>query len=225
MLPRLPAPTLRTLSDEIDAASTLLRHGIDTLSNYSFAARDADAVFVCLASGSEKLLKLSIGLHTLSTTGSWPPPKTMRTQFGHRICDLDTEVRRIIQGGLGSSTAPGHLQQELQGVSADTVATRTLATLERYADQGRFYNLDFLGGKTQDTKSPAQMWDELEQSLIQNDPELATSLIEDWHKARKDLNKRVRSSFIRWCQLVISGWKTGVMGDLAKACSGQLTLT
>ncbi|HEX8205434.1 MAG TPA: hypothetical protein VF587_05190 [Solirubrobacteraceae bacterium] len=45
------------LSAEIDATGTLFRHGHSILREYQFAGRDAEAVFVCLAGGVEKLLK------------------------------------------------------------------------------------------------------------------------------------------------------------------------
>ncbi|MEA2496532.1 MAG: hypothetical protein QOJ29_4443 [Thermoleophilaceae bacterium] len=39
---------------EIDAASSLLRHGFAMLAEYRFALRDAEPVFDCLAGGAEK---------------------------------------------------------------------------------------------------------------------------------------------------------------------------
>ncbi|KOV87596.1 hypothetical protein [Nocardia sp. NRRL S-836] len=63
----MPIGKVIALSDEVDAAASLLRHGLALLETYTFAARDADTVFVCLAGGAEKLLKLSTGLHALDT--------------------------------------------------------------------------------------------------------------------------------------------------------------
>jgi hypothetical protein len=66
------------LSQEIDAAGTLLRHGHAILAQYRFAARDAEAVFVCLGGGAEKLLKLTLGLIQLDVDGMWPTKATMQ---------------------------------------------------------------------------------------------------------------------------------------------------
>jgi hypothetical protein len=60
------------LSREIDAASSLLRHGFAILDEYRFASRDAEPVFACLAGGVEKLLKLTFGLTTVADGGDWP---------------------------------------------------------------------------------------------------------------------------------------------------------
>jgi hypothetical protein len=50
------------LSQEIDAASSLLRHGLAILDEYRFLSRDAGPLFACLAGDAEKPLKLSFGL-------------------------------------------------------------------------------------------------------------------------------------------------------------------
>jgi hypothetical protein len=71
------------LSREIDAASSLLRHGFAILAEYRFASRDAEPVFACLAGGAEKLLKLTFGLATLDEGGGWPSKSTMQ-HAGHK---------------------------------------------------------------------------------------------------------------------------------------------
>lgn len=60
------------LSREIDASSSLLRHGFAILAEYRFASREAEPVFASLAGGAEKLLKLSFGLATVDEGGGWP---------------------------------------------------------------------------------------------------------------------------------------------------------
>src|SRR5215218_6093438 len=109
---------LKALSDEVDAASSLFHHGFRILRGYKFATRDADPLFVCLAGGSEKLLKLTLGLHKMEANGSWPSASIMQA-FGHKITVLDSEARLLIRNRRTESTAPGYVQQLLDQVARD----------------------------------------------------------------------------------------------------------
>lgn len=68
---------LKALTDEVDATASLFVHGFRILQQYRFATRDADPLFVCPAGGSEKLLKLTLGLHRPEVHGTWPATRSM----------------------------------------------------------------------------------------------------------------------------------------------------
>jgi hypothetical protein len=215
---------LKALSDEVDAASSLFKHGFPILQEYKFATRDADPLFVCLAGGSEKLLKLTLGLHGLEVDGEWPNSAVMRT-YGHKIRDLDANVRRLIGGRVSHSTAPGYVRQLLGGVVQDPYIDRVLTTLERYAVRGRFYNLDYLGEQPQPEASPAQLWEELHQAITDLRPDLLAKLASaDWERARREINRLIEASVRQWCELIARSWMTGVFGEQAKRWSFQLDL-
>jgi hypothetical protein len=214
---------LRALSDEVDAASTLLRHGLAILDSYRYASRDADAVFVCLAGGTEKLAKLSLGLRALDADGSWLPRRVMRETYGHDIVVLDGAVRQIISEGRDRSTAPGYIQQLLKDAGDDLSLDLVLRTLAQYARRGRFYNLDLLADSAQPEPSPAQLWEDLHQQLLDERPDLRTALAEgDWETGRKSLNQLIAGSLWRWCELVRRAWITGAVGQQAKQWAAQL---
>jgi hypothetical protein len=213
---------LKALSDEVDAASSLLQHGFRILQDYKFATRDADPLFVCLASGSEKLLKLTLGLHGMADTGNWPGANMMQS-FGHRITALDDQVRPLIRNRCAQSTAPGYIQQLLDQVGRDPYINQILATLERYAVHGRFYNLDYLGDKPQPEASPAELWEELHQTLLTLQPELLAKLASpEGEEGRREINKIIGESIRLWCELIARSWMTGVIGEQAKQWSFQL---
>jgi len=215
---------LKALSDEVDAASSLFHHGFRILQGYKFATRDADPLFVCLAGGSEKLLKLTLGLHDMEARGSWPSASIMQT-FGHRITALNDQVRSLIQNRCMESTAPGYIQQLLDQVARDPYIEQILATLERYAVRGRFYNLDYLGDKPQPEPSPAELWEELHQALLELRPELLAKLASaKWEESRLEINTIIEVSIRLWCELIARSWLTGVIGDQAKQWSSQLGL-
>lgn len=215
---------LKVLSDEVDATASLLRHGFGILQSYKFAATDADPLFVCLAGGCEKLLKLTLGIYALETTGQWPTVEVMRAA-GHRITELDARVRSLIAAQLSHCTAPGYLQQLLDELAEDRYLQPVLMTLESYADRGRFYNLDYLGEQPQPESSPTQLWEELHQQLLKDRPDLLARLASsEWTEARRDINQIIEASLRRWCELIARSWMTGVVGHQAKSWWPQLGL-
>jgi hypothetical protein len=215
---------LKALSDEIDAASSLFHYGFRILQDYKFATRDADPLFVCLAGGSEKLLKLTIGLHEMEDTDSWPSATVMQG-FGHKITALDNQVRPLIRNACAQSTAPGYVQQLLDQVACDPYIEQILATLERYAVHGRFHNLDYLGDKPQPEASPAELWEELHQGLLELRPDLLAKLgSSEWEEGRQEINKIIGKSIRLWCELIARSWMTGVIGEQARQWSFQLGL-
>lgn len=221
----MPMDKVIALGDEVDAAASLLRHGLSLLAPYTFASRDAGAVFVCLAGGAEKLLKLSTGLHALDTSGSWPSKATM-TGIGHDIVKLHDHVRLlIVQGAPTGSTVPGYIAELLDKVDNDPHICKVLETLGTYAIKGRFYNLDHLADAPQLDDSPRQLWEALHQGLLKRHPNLLMQLasVDQSQAARAELNKLIISSITGWRELITCAWRTGVFGGLGKQWAPQLS--
>jgi hypothetical protein len=212
------------LSNEIDATATLFRHGHAILDEYRFASRDAEAVFVCLAGGVEKLLKLTFGLLSLEESGIWPAQATMK-HAGHRILELDEATRALISQHHRRSTVPGLIADLLERTASDPGLSQILATLERYATNGRFYNLDLLGGLEQKGDPPQELWEELQLLVVDANPELLEQLAApDNQAARRTINRIIASSLGTWCELMHRSWITGVCGAEAQRWSSQLEL-
>ena len=212
------------LSAEIDAASSLLRHGFGSLGEYEFASRDAEPTFACLAGGAEKLLKLTFGLATVDEGGGWPTKSTMQ-KAGHKIVALDATVRKLIVKRQDRSTAPGLIAKLLEMSDGHPGIVQVLATLERYAVDGRFYNLDMLGGRPHGSAGPHELWHELEMDILDANPEMLEQLAGREHRqARDDMNGIIAWSLGMWCELLLRSWMTGVCGPSARQWSGQLQL-
>jgi hypothetical protein len=221
---RLSPAESAAISSEIDAASSLLRHGFAILGEYRFASRDAEPVFACLAGGAEKLLKLTFGLATVADGASWPSKATMQGA-GHRIVELDGTVRELIVEGRDRSTAPGLISELLEMSDGHPGIVQVLATLERYAVDGRFYNLDLLGHRAQGDASPHELWSELERDIVEANPEMLDQLAgSEAEQARHDMNRIIAWSLGIWCELILRSWMTGVLGELAQQWSPQLQL-
>lgn len=217
-------PRWVVLSREVDATSTLFRHGFAILEEYEFASHDAEAVFVCLAGGAEKLLKLTVGLFSLEAGEPWPSKATMKTA-GHRITELDRTVRALIAEHIGRSSVPGYMTELLENVNANVGVSQILLTFERYAVFGRFWNLDFLGGRTQPEEPPLDLWEELHSIVFAANPDLLEeSARGDYVAARRATNRILALTLGSWCELVYRAWRTGVCGAEAGKWSTQLEL-
>jgi hypothetical protein len=222
----MPMDQVIALCDEVDAAASLLRHGLSLLRCYTFASRDADVVFVCLAGGAEKLLKLTTGLHALDTSGSWLSKASMM-DIGHDIVKLYDHVRLlIVQNAPTDSTAPGYIAKLLDNVDNDPHIGNVLQTLSTYAIKGRFYNLDHLADAPQPADSPKQLWEVLHQELLGLHPLLLAQIasVDQWQATRAELNNLIISSITGWQELITRAWRTGVFGSLAKQWAPQLAI-
>jgi hypothetical protein len=212
------------LSNEIDATSSLFRHGFRILETYQAPSRDAEAVFVCLAGGAEKLLKLTVGLMAAERNQDWPDKATMKAA-GHRIVELSDLVRAEIAERVDKSSAPGFINKLLEMTDRHPGINQILDTLERYAVNGRFYNLDLLGGVKHSDESPQQLWSELELLILEANPEMYDELASDGHaRVRASMNDITAWVLGQWCELIYRAWVTGVCGELARQWSPQLDL-
>lgn len=164
------------LSKELDAAASLLAHGVRILQIDGYSVLDAPTVLACLATGAEKLLKLTIGMVALEETGAWPDRKTMAEDYRHAILDLDRHARDAITRRIDESGAAGYIRQLLDSVENDAVIGLVLEALDNYARRGRFYNLDMLAEAPQLGPSPSELWrDGVETKIVLTD----TSLLEE----------------------------------------------
>lgn len=144
---------------------------------------------------------------------------------GHRIVELDQSARREIASNTGRSTAPGLIRQLLEASDGHPGVTLVLITLERYAVNGRFYNLDLLGGHEHHDGSPRELWDELEMRIIEGNPDMLDDLASEAHdEVRIQMNRIIARSMGLWCELVYRAWVTGVCASLAQQWSPQLDL-
>jgi hypothetical protein len=126
-------PQLAALSKELDAAASLLAHGVRILQSDGYSVLDAPAVLACLAIGAEKLLKLTIGMVAIEETGFWPNKKTMAERYRHAILALDRHARAAITRRIDNSGAPGYIRELLSSVQNDVVIGPVLEALDNYA--------------------------------------------------------------------------------------------
>ncbi|HTU15614.1 MAG TPA: hypothetical protein VMF31_10475 [Solirubrobacterales bacterium] len=212
------------LAYEIDALSTLFRHGFAALHSYRFALRDAEVIFACLSSGCEKFLKLTYGLLVLDETRSWPEKKAMM-KIGHGISALNNEVCERIMKRRELSTAPGLVVELHEASRPNPGVILLLETFDRYASGGRFHNLDVLSSLPPSEESAHDLWEELSLIVIEANPEFLDELSgPSSGKVRSQMNEIIGKALGNWCELVRRAWLTGICGEVAKVHGHSLDL-
>lgn len=206
------------LTFELDAATSLLSCGTSLMQDYGFASRDAEPVLVLLATGAEKLLKMTYGVTISASDGSWPSIAVMR-EYGHNVARLDADCRQPLRDRAHLATASGYFSDLLDEINLDPFIGPLLDTLTVYGDRGRFHNLDHLAEMPQPGPSPLQMWLRLDIAVVSADPSGFSHIgksEEDFQRVRGAANDRLAVSIARWQNLYFRAWIQGVCGEDAK---------
>lgn len=212
---------------EIESAASLLGHGVNLLSERGQYSGEASPILAILATGSEKLLKLSIGLLAFHETDQWPAFDTMKS-FGHGIVPMHNrtmaDFQRLLADPATAGVAGSATRALALEVAEDEVLGHVLRCLSEYAEQGRFHNLDRLGRRAGLGPSPKERWEQLEAQIMDSDPALQRTLgtPEFSTIGLPGVKKAIGSAVVRWWSLHQRAWNTGVIGRTAQVWSGIL---
>jgi hypothetical protein len=209
---------------EVDAAANLLGTGIQLVLAQGISVHDPSSMFATLATGAEKLLKLSFGLMSLDDNGAWPSVDTMRGKYRHAIVSM----HRVTLEGMRSraASAPQFLIEQVDTVDNDVRSSRIITCLDDYAKRGRFHDLDTLAdGAPPSAESPRQLWEAVELDVLKAEPDILTALGSPEFKTvgRPRLNGVMAESLTRWWQLHHIVWTRGAFGRAAQLLSAQLS--
>jgi hypothetical protein len=160
---------IAALSYELEDAVALLKAGREHLGQ--MRPSEAGVVLALLAAGSEKLLKLTLGLTDRDERGVWTTKKDM-LRWSHQIAELDEHVLHRLDARAHRSAAEPYIKAVLARAAHDPIRRELFAALQAYAFSGRFAHLDQLAGSSPGTPSPRERWDSLMSDLVQAHPDL-----------------------------------------------------
>lgn len=201
-------------SDELTATKQLLDHADGLLGGLRFIDRDVHTVTAVLAAGTEKMLKLTYGFTLTHTEGTWPG-EAIRG-FGHRISDLDAECRRLLLNREPKATNPGVVSAARADVESDRWVPGILSIVQRYADAGRFFNLDFLNNKLHAQPSPRELWIGLDHETWASDPSGLTNEGTTFDANERRRAKAWQMSLRRWREFYYQCWVQNMCGPDAR---------
>lgn len=202
---------------ETGSVQSLLRRGVHQLLDLRYINADIDPVLTTLSIGVEKLMKLTWGLLEVAAGRSWPSKQDMQNQ-GHGVKSLNKLIDPPLGAAVDLPTQPW-VQGLRDGVNNDPYWALTLSALDSYGRSGRFHYLDQLAEQPQPWQSPRQDWDDLEQAIVNDRPELLTDLAgsnESWHRARTEINAVIAASIKAWWEMIFRFWIQGAASQFGK---------
>lgn len=218
------------LINEMTSTRNLLAYGIKSLRDAPFIETTLDPILSLLSIGIEKHLKLIRGVIGIDETGAWPPFKAMK---GHDIVAMYDGVMTAIRARTLDKSQ--FVQGHVASVDADPVIPALIAVLDRYAREGRFYNLDRLAERTQKDDPPWAYWSRVE-SITLTDPavnlkySVAMADVSNqaaWNEFHVALQGRVADALDRFWEMVCWVGKNNALGTTGRTLAfevGQSTV-
>lgn len=184
------------LNEESSSVANLLRDGVEAIHNLREPLIHQDAVFTMASIGAERLLKLSVGAHFLDSNGHWPSIKEMKA-FGHNLVELQQKALEIV-GKRGARTA--YVQELIDFLASSPTLDALLTALSHYGQGGRFYHLDTLGSgePNQQFMSPSDHWNHIEQTALEEFPEVRAAVEHDLESGIPVLSAQIALLFDKW---------------------------
>lgn len=209
--------------NEIGAATQLLATGLNQIIDPGWECREPASAFTCLASGVERVTKLTYGLDTLNSGGSFPNEAELR-KLGHDLVKLHDIV---IPSLVTHATKAGndYAVRLLRDATSDPYWPGILASLNAWAAaSGRYRDLDILAGKTNVDDPPWALWDEAEHRCTE-DLKLLRALFEpnNHHSALLAIRTRLAQSVLKWWFALYRSWRHGLLGDHGSVPSSALS--
>lgn len=177
-----------------------------------------------LASGVEKLAKLTLGMMDEANTGQFPDQKAMRA-FGHDIGALVRSLETRVELGATKSDKAYVLRLK-RSLDSNPYWPGLVEALDTAADAkaGRYVHESALGGAPPSGRSVGEIWQDLDAIAV---AQLGLSAAIAGPEAREAL-VRVRAEIlgavVRWWQLVLRVWQHGLAGPTGRRFASELNL-
>lgn len=224
-----PAPEIVTgvsLVQAIDDATRHLLLGVREISSPDWRADIGQPGFSLLATGAEKLCKLTLMVDEEATTGTMPTDKKVGRGNLHAVEKLTTDVDRLVRGYIDES-GNGYLRRWQAGVDADPYWLGLVALLDvaANANEGRYRHARAMSGTLPDTDSPAGLWEALD-TRVAIEREVLGDLMEPVKRnAALALTRgRLLGSVVQWWHLMFRAWQQGAIGARGRSVASELGL-
>lgn len=170
---------LLCITDELETANHLLRHGFGNLQEVDLANPFYHLPHQLLASGLERLMKVYLVLLYEGTNGCFPPGDFIKT-LGH---DLTKLLAEIVDRHYGGKNRP-LVREEYEYIREDGVLAEIIRVLSLFGKKGRYYNLDVVAGDAPyETVDPKNEWKKIERTVMDAAPDLENQdlLLEEYY--------------------------------------------
>lgn len=212
------------LNREVEAGVRLSQEGIEALRRLDGANDFYHLPMQLLAQGFERLLKLTLALAELQTTGGLPPSKRLRTDYGHDIVALTDAVLERVANQPAYVRRPA-VQEDLHFIRHDAHLRRMLAVLSTFGKWSRYYRLEeFLdpdGVAPED--DPDRAWEAIETEILRRHPDWIQQLDpKAGGRAFETIARDITTTLDRFARAITRMWTLGALHEEAKRHLGTI---
>ena len=179
-----------------------------------------------MATGIEKLSKLTLMAEHEARTGVLKTDGEMRAKRGHQVEYLSNEVVKII-ARHDDESGNAYLASLRAALSADPNWPKLVSLLDQAADakEGRYRHARAMSGDMPETESPATQWDALGLRVAISRGLLSQLASAEGSKtASAAINMELLRPVVRWWHLVYRGWGHGVAGERGRQNAPEIKL-
>jgi hypothetical protein len=206
---------------ELGAAVDLVVGGLTGLFPSSTRRPDREATMQQLASGFERLLKLTFIQASLHQLGERPSGGRMARSYGHRLLPLTDDLVELASSVPLYADRP-IVKDDLGFIRSDMGLRRLLEILGNFGQRGRYSNLDGLldSAKIDPDSEPRRQWSDVETELV-----MARS---DWVEIAQSsrlesvVTFEVAGRLQRFARALAFMWTLGALGDHGPRHGGEL---
>jgi hypothetical protein len=152
-----------SLDAEMERGVALLERGIAAQRAFHIGESPRFLILIDLAGGLERMLKIAWALARLQSGAGWPSAREMQ-RASHGILGLLDAVAGLYPAEFLRIPDARWARDFL---STDLFFRQGVTILNDFAQQGRYYHVDLLGGRETDEQSPEQRWAAFEQEIGQ----------------------------------------------------------
>ncbi len=212
-----------SLVQALDDATRHLLVGMREISSEDWYVDIGQVGFELLATGVEKLCKLTLMVEGEVSTGSWLSDSDLR-EMKHDVADLVRVTAEVIDGFTANGNDP-YLAELQAAVRDDAVWAHLVRLLNTAASAGvgRYRHAKSMGGCLQDNDSPAHQWDALVKTAATH-----LGILDDLHDpawsavATAQVKVRVLDALVRWWYLIYRVWQHGAVGPNGRRAAGEI---
>jgi hypothetical protein len=206
---------------ELGAAVDLVVGGLIALFPSSVRRPDREATMQQLASGFERLLKLTFIQASLYQLGERPTGDRMAREYRHRLLPLTDDLADLASAVPLYANRP-IVKDDLTFIHSDEGLRKLLEILGHFGQRGRYSNLDGLldSSKIDPDSEPRRQWSDIETKLV-----MARS---DWVEVAESprleavVAFEVAGRLQRFGRALSFMWTLGALGDSGPQHSGTL---
>jgi len=145
--------------EEVRTAIYLIQEGLISLNRLDGENDFAHLPILLLSKVFERLLKMIICLDYLEQKGQFPDDSSFQKYKHHKVGSLLEQVVHIAKGWKYGESREA-IKSDMEFLEGDDDLKRVLILLEKYADAGRYYNINVIvGNKRSPDDDPVRLFD------------------------------------------------------------------